>query len=346
VSINTDKTAVLIVDDEKAIRDILYQALKGRFKTVTAENGAQGLQQIQARSFQLALLDVQMPGMDGIQLLEEIGRRSPDTAVVMISGVTQVDTALECIKKGAYDYVTKPFSLNVVISCIGRALERRRLILENRAYQQNLESQVQVRTAELQEALGRIETVYDETIKALGAALDLRDSETEHHCLRVSSFVLKLARKSGISEKDRLKDIEWGAFLHDIGKIGVPDAILKKPGRLTEAEREIIRTHPVLGYQMLQKIPFLKGAVEIVFSHHESYDGSGYPQGLAGEGIPLSARLFAVADTIDAMTSDRPYRKALPIQAAGSELKRLSGKQFDPRIVDVFFSIPSCEWSM
>lgn len=341
-----DQATVLIVDDEKAIRDILQQALHTRFAVVPAQNGTQALSEFEKRSIHLALLDVQMPGMDGIQLLEEIGRRSPDTAVVMISGVNQVDTALESIKKGAFDYITKPFSLNAVLSCIDRALERRRLILENRTYQQNLESQVQERTSALQEALGKIESVYDETIKALGAALDLRDSETEHHCLRVASFVLKLARKLGVNESNRLKDIEWGAFLHDIGKIGVPDAILMKPGKLTEEEREIIRTHPVLGFRMLREIPFLKGAAEVVFSHHESYDGSGYPQGLSGKDIPLSARLFAVADTIDAMTSDRPYRDAQPIEEVGNELKRLAGKQFDPQIVDVFFSIPPAEWDM
>ncbi|MEE8589878.1 MAG: HD domain-containing phosphohydrolase, partial [Spirochaetia bacterium] len=252
----------------------------------------------------------------------------------------------DTIQKGAFDYITKPFSLHVVLSCIDRALERRRLILENRAYQQNLENLVDERTRELQDTLGRIETIYDETIKALGVALDLRDSETEHHCLRVSSFVLKLARKMGLTEEDRLRDIEWGAFLHDIGKIGVPDSILMKPGKLTEEERKIIQTHPVLGYQMLRKIPFLKGAAAVVYSHHESYDGSGYPQGLQGGDIPVSARLFAVADTIDAMTSDRPYRNALPIEEVGRELKKLTGKQFDPKIVDVYFSIPSTEWSI
>ena len=333
---NDERTAVLIVDDEKAIRDILQRALEVNFDVVQAENGAQGLEKLQGNDFQLALLDVQMPGMDGIQLLEEIARRSPDTAVVMISGVTQVDTALECIKKGAYDYVTKPFSLNVVTSCIDRALERRRLILENRAYQENLETEVLQRTLELQEALGRIESVYDETIKALGAALDLRDSETEHHCLRVASFVLKLARESGVGDRDLLKDIEWGAFLHDIGKIGVPDAILTKPGKLTEKEREVIQTHPVLGYRMLQKIPFLKGAAEIVYSHHESFDGSGYPQGLAGEDIPLSATLFALADTIDAMTSDRPYRQALALEEAGFRMEHVGHEPCRPYTMRAF----------
>ena len=341
-----DKPRVLIVDDEKAIRDILSHALRTRFEIVATENVEQALSEIGSSSFNLALLDIQMPGMDGIQLLEQIGRRSPDTAVVMISGVNEVETALDTIQKGAFDYITKPFSLHEVLSCIDRALERRRLVLENRAYQQNLEVLVDERTRELQDTLGRIETIYDETIKALGVALDLRDSETELHCLRVSSFVLKLARKMGLTEGSRLKDIEWGAFLHDIGKIGVPDSILMKPAKLTEEERKIIQTHPVLGYQMLRKIPFLKGAAEVVYSHHESYDGSGYPQGLQGEDIPISARLFAVADTIDAMTSDRPYRKALPIEEVSRELKKLTGKQFDPTIVDVYFSIPSTEWSI
>ena len=154
---------------------------------------------------------------------------------------------------------------------------------------------------------------------------------------------MKLAKAIGVKDKKILKDIEWGAFLHDIGKIGVPDAILLKPGKLTTEEMELVKTHPELGFRLLSQIPFLKGASELVLAHHESYDGNGYSRGLKTEDIPLSARLFAVADTIDAMTSDRPYRKALPLQAVGKELKRLSGIQFDPQVVEAFFSIPEGE---
>jgi len=180
----------------------------------------------------------------------------------------------------------------------------------------------------VKERTEELESTYDATIKVLGGALDLRDSETEDHCLRVEAYVLKLAKIVGIEDKKILRDLELGAFLHDIGKIGVPDAILLKPGKLTEEEKKVIETHPELGYDLIKQI----------------LDGSGYPRGLRGIDIPLPARLFTVADTIDAMTSSRPYRKALPIEAVGKELRKLSGVQFDPQIVDAFFSVPEREW--
>jgi len=335
---------VLVVDDDRSIRGLLEQLLQRRYQVVAAEDGAQALAALDRDSCQLALVDIQMPGMSGLELLHKILERHPDTAVIMVSGLAEVDTAVATIKAGAYDYLIKPFSLKAVEACVERALDKRRLLLENRSYQQNLERLVSERTRELQGALGRIESTYDATIKALGAALDLRDSETEHHCLRVADFVHKLALQAGVSDADVLRDIEWGAYLHDIGKIGVPDSILLKPAKLSEEELAVIRKHPLLGYQMLSRIAFLKGAAEVVLSHHESYDGGGYPHGLKGEQIPLSARLFAVADTIDAMTSERPYRGAMPIEEVGKELRRLSGRQFDPRIVDVFFSLPKDAW--
>jgi putative nucleotidyltransferase with HDIG domain len=340
----SDGDRVLVVDDERMIRGLLTQLLEKRYQVVAVEDGHQALAVLERDPCQLALVDIQMSGMSGLELLQQITARFPDTAVVMVSGVTEVDTAVSTIRAGAYDYVLKPFSLKAVESCVERALEKRRLVLENRNYQQNLERLVSERTQELQSALGQIESTYDATIKALGAALDLRDSETEHHCIRVADFVHKLACRAGVTSEETLRDIEWGAYLHDIGKIGVPDSILLKPAKLTEEELVVIRTHPLLGYKMLSRIPFLKGAAEVVLSHHESYDGGGYPHGLKGEDIPLSARLFAVADTIDAMTSERPYRAAMPIAEVGKELRRLAGRQFDPRIVEVFSSLPTESW--
>jgi len=311
---------------------------------VTARNAVDALGALNFSNFELALLDIQMPGENGIALLGKIVEQFPDTAVIMVSGLGEIETAITALKMGAYDYVTKPFAINVVESRVERALEKRRLIIENRNYQLNLEQLVEERTRELERALGGINRTYDATIKTLGAALDLRDSETEDHCKRVAAYVMKLARAYGVKDKDQLRDIEWGAYLHDIGKIGLPDAVLLKPGKLTAAERSLIETHPELGYRLLKKIQFLEGAAELVLTHHESYDGRGYPRGLKGKDIPLSARLFAVADTLDAMTSDRPYRKALSIEAAGKELKSLSGVQYDPQVVEVFFSLPEAEW--
>jgi putative nucleotidyltransferase with HDIG domain len=335
---------VLVVDDERMIRGLLTQLLERRYQVTAAEDGEKALAALEAAACELALVDIHMPGMSGLELLQRITQRFPDTAVIMVSGMTEVDTAVATIKAGAYDYLIKPFSLKAVEACVERALEKRRLLLDNRSYQQNLERLVSERTRDLQTALGRIESTYDATIKALGAALDLRDSETERHCIRVADFVHKLALKAGVTDEETLRDIEWGAYLHDIGKIGVPDSILLKPAKLSEEELEVIRTHPLLGFEMLSRIPFLKGAAEVVLSHHESYDGGGYPHGLQGEAIPLSARLFAVADTIDAMTSERPYRGALPIEEVGKELRRLAGRQFDPRIVEVFLSLPTDAW--
>lgn len=339
------KTKVLVVDDEELVRDMLTHTLNNYgYQVVAAGNTDEATAEMDRSSFELALIDIQMPGKNGIELLGEIVDKYPDTAVVMVSGIDEINTALTTVKMGAYDYITKPFSPSMVEPCIERALEKRRLIIENRNYQLNLEKLVKERTEELKRALNKIELTYDNTIRALGSALDLRDSETEDHSLRVARYVLKLAKATGVEDEKMLRDIEWGAFLHDIGKIGIPDAILLKPGKLTEEERQMIKTHPELGHKLLQRIQFLEGASELVLSHHEWFDGSGYPMGLKAEDIPLSARLFAVADTIDAMTSDRPYRKALPLEPVENELRKLSGIQFDPRIVDTYFSVPMGEW--
>ena len=347
ISETNKKANVMVVDDEEMIRDLLTWSLQiSGYGVVTAPNAAEASAAMALSDFELALIDIQMPGEDGIALLGRIVEQYPDTAVIMASGLNEIETAITTLKMGAYDYVTKPFDSHVVESRLERALEKRALIIENRNYHVNLEHLVEERTHELKQALSETTRTYAATIKTLGAALNLRDSKTEDHCNRVAAYVLKLARAYGVKDKDQLRDIEWGAYLHDIGKIGVPDAVLLKPGKLTPAERSLIETHSELGYQLLKEIQFLDGAAELVLTHHESYDGTGYPRGLKGSHIPLSARLFAVADTVDAMTSDRPYRKALSIEVAGEELKRLSGVQYDPRVVDVFFSLPKEEWSV
>jgi len=337
---------ILVVDDEDLVRDLLVDALRGRYELTPAKDAEEALGILEKSPFELALLDIQLPGRSGIELLQEMKEKYLDTAVVMVSGVGEIETALTALKLGAYDYITKPFSLKIVESRVEQALDKRRLVIENRNYQTNLERLVKERTEKLLHALEKIEATYDATIRALGAALDLRDSETEDHSMRVSKYVLKLARAVGVQDPKRLKDLEWGAFLHDIGKIGIPDSILLKPGKLSEGEMKVIRTHPDLGHRLLHGIPFLQGAAELVLSHHEWYDGNGYPRALKGEKIPLSARLFAVADTIDAITSDRPYRKALPLEEAGKELRRLAGVQYDPQVVQAFFSVPEKEWGL
>jgi putative nucleotidyltransferase with HDIG domain len=226
---------------------------------------------------------------------------------------------------------------------VRRALEHRRLKLENRAYQSNLESLVAARTEQLRQAMTDLERSYDITLEALGDALDLKDAETEGHSKRVTAFTIAMARKMGMSG-DKIRVIARGAFLHDIGKMAIPDSILRKPGALVETEVMIMREHCARGYHMLKKIPFLADAAEIVYSHQEKYDGTGYPRGLVGDEIPIGARLFAVADTLDAMTSDRPYRAAQSVNAARDEIRRFSGTQFDPKVVEIFLSMPESIW--
>jgi putative nucleotidyltransferase with HDIG domain len=226
---------------------------------------------------------------------------------------------------------------------VGRALQHRRLVLENRNYQINLQQKVDEQTAQLQMAIQQLEQSYDDTLEALGSALDLKDAETEGHCQRVTAFTISIAKAVGVP-LPYLPVLARAAFLHDIGKMAIPDSILRKPGPLDNDEKIIMRTHCEIGYKVLTHIPFLRDAAEIVLAHQEFFDGTGYPRGLRGEQIPLGARIFSVADALDAMISDRPYRKALPMSHAREEIRRCAGTQFDPRIVEVFNTIPEQHW--
>jgi len=262
---------------------------------------------------------------------------------VMVTAVHDISVALKAIRDGAYDYLLKPFEREQLLTTVHRALENRRLKLENRSYQSNLEVLVTARTAQLNKAMNTLERSYDITLEALGDALDLKDAETEGHSKRVTAFTIAIARAMGLSGED-IRVIARGAFLHDIGKMAIPDAILRKPGPLTPEETAIMREHCYRGYQMLKKIPFLTEAADIVYSHQECFDGNGYPRGLKGEEIPLGSRIFSVADTMDAITSDRPYRAAQSLAAARAEIAKWSGRQFDPEVVKTFLSMPETIW--
>ncbi|HEX7126438.1 MAG TPA: HD domain-containing phosphohydrolase [Thermodesulfobacteriota bacterium] len=331
-----DQASILVVDDELAMREVLSRNLKAvGYETRAAASVADAMAALEREPADLVLSDVMMPGGTGLELLERIKARDPDTAVIMITALADIQAAIDALKLGAADYILKPFSLDQVDLSVSRALTQRRLVLENRAYQAELERKVAEKTRALTRALEEMEQTYDATIEVLGAALDYRDSETEGHCERVTRYTVALARAMGCTP-EQVKQIERGAYLHDLGKIGVPDAILLKPGKLTAEEWEIMKSHAEKGYLMLRDIAFLKEAAEIVYAHQERYDGSGYPRGLKGEEIPLGARIFAVADTLDAMTSDRPYRKGLSFRESIEEVQRYSGTQFDPRVVEVF----------
>jgi len=293
--------------------------------------------------FDLILSDLMMAGGDGIALLERSKERFPDVPVVMVTAVHDIQVALQALRNGAYDYLLKPFEREQLLATVRRALENRRLKRENDAYRTNLESLVAARTQQWKTALANLEKSYDVTLEALGDALDLKDAETEGHSRRVTAYTIAIARKMGL-QKDEISVIARGAFLHDIGKMAIPDKILMKPGKLEPEETEIMKEHAYLGYKIVNKIPFLAEAAEIVYAHQERYDGTGYPRGLKGEEIPLGARIFSIADTLDAMTMDRPYRRAKTFDDARKEIELWSGRQFDPAIVKVFLEMPDNIW--
>ncbi len=342
---------ILVVDDEPAIRDLLCEGLKGQgYHCAVASNGHEALDLLRREQFSLVLSDIDMPTMDGVRLLKNVREAHPDVEVVMITGVVDVEVALRAMRMGANDYLTKPFNLEEVRLTVEKALEKRRLVLENREYQRDLESKVAERTVELvlkrreiEELYEKLQISYETTLEALAAALDTRDTETQGHSMRVSEYTVVIARRMGVKDPE-LTEIRRGALLHDVGKIGIPDAVLRKPGKLTPEEWEEMRRHPEIGYRILSGIKFLEPSLPIVIAHQERFDGSGYPRGLQREEIPLGARIFAVVDTLDAMTSDRPYRRALRYEDARAEIVRNSGLQFDPKVVEVFLSIPPEEW--
>jgi putative nucleotidyltransferase with HDIG domain len=335
---------MLIVDDEHFIRDVLTQVVAGEgFESDTAQNAQEAIRKLTEIKYEMVLTDIRMPGPDGLQLLQHVSSHYPEIAVIMITGLADLDAALQALSTGAYDYVTKPFNVLELKNKIHKALGRRRLVLEKRQYHLILEQTVQEQTAELRNALGSIRNAYSHTLEALINALDARERETQRHSKRVSEYTLLLARQMAIPS-DELVHIERGALLHDIGKIGISDNILLKPAKLTEEEWVEIRKHPEIGYQILKGIDFLKEATRMVLQHQEKFDGTGYPQRLSGKEILLGARIFAVVDAFDAMTSDRPYRKALSYQKAREEIIRCSGTQFDPQLVECFLSIPEQIW--
>jgi cyclic di-GMP phosphodiesterase len=340
-----DMDRILVVDDEEPIREIISSMLSSAgYKTRQAASGMEALAILHSTGeFELMLSDLMMAEMDGIALLERSKEKYPDMPVIMVTAVHDISVALAAIRNGAYDYLLKPFEREQLLAMVRRALEHRRLKLENRAYQSNLESLVAARTEQLRQAMTDLERSYDITLEALGDALDLKDAETEGHSKRVTAFTIAISRAMGLSG-EKIKVIARGAFLHDIGKMAIPDAILRKPGPLSPEEIQIMREHCFRGYQMLKKIPFLAEASEIVYSHQEKYDGTGYPRGLRGQEIPLGARIFSVADTLDAITSDRPYRSAQPIAVARDEVERFSGSQFDPEVVNTFMDMPDTIW--
>src|SRR5256714_3320942 len=336
-------TRLLIADDDVGVRGVLKEFLCADYECEQVGSAEEALALLGAGRFQLVISDIAMEGMSGLAMIPRVRAQSPDTLVIMVSGSQAVESAVEAMRAGAFDYITKPFDLDHVALAVRRAIEHQRLLVSKRRYETYLERMIRQRTSELDRALDSLEDAYRMTLKALITALETRDSETHGHSERVVAFSLRLGRELKLGE-DQLRSLEFGSLLHDIGKIGVPDAVLRKPAQLTDEEWSEMRRHPRHGQQILSGIEFLEGAARVVAQHHEKWDGTGYPLGLRGEQIDLNARMFAVADAFDAITSDRVYRKAKPYGAAVAELEEWAGRQFDPEVVGAFLRVHAEEW--
>lgn len=332
---------ILVVDDERDITDVLseYLELEG-YRVFTANDADEAENILDSEDIALLLTDIRMPKKSGLELIEAVKRDDSDVEVIIISALKDINMAIEAMKVGAFSYLLKPFNLSDVLINVRNALEKRKLIIENRKYQERLESLVAERTEKLKNTLKALEKSYLETLKVLVEALDVRDIETEGHSERVVEYTMLIAKNMGINDEKTLNNLKIGALLHDIGKIGIPDSILRKKGKLTIDEMKTMRAHVVLGHKIISSVDFLKGAADVVLYHHERWDGKGYPFGRKGESIPIGARIFAVADAFDAMIYDRRYRKAVSIREAMEEIKRESGRQFDPQVVKAFLDIP------
>ncbi len=323
---------ILIVDDEVTIRRLLCQKLSREgYQCQEADGAEQALDKLRSNSIELVILDIKMPGKSGTELLPEIQASYPDTAVIMATAVTDINIAIQCMKQGADDFITKPFNLDEVVLSVSRVLEKRRLELKIREYQQYLEQKVEEQTQEIRK-------VFLGAIEALVFALEAKDKYTAGHSRRVTEIALAIGRELGLSP-DEIEDLRWGSLLHDVGKIAVDQLIQNKPGKLTPEEYEHIMIHAHVGAGIVKPVVNEK-VVEMIEHHHDHYDGSGLHQVVAGDDIPLEARILAVADAFDAMTSDRPYRSAMSVEEALNETRRCAGTQFDPTVAAAFLKVP------
>jgi response regulator RpfG family c-di-GMP phosphodiesterase len=339
----TPRARLLIADDDACVRGVLEEFLGREYECEAVGSAEEALELLGTGCFQLVLSDISMERMSGLELIPRVRALSPETLVVIVSGSQDITSAVAALRAGAFDYLLKPFDLEHVEVAVRRALEHQSLVGEKRRYETYLETMIAQRTSELDGALRSLESAYRQTLKALITALETRDSETHGHSERVVNFSLRLGRELALDE-EQMRSLEFGSLLHDIGKIGVPDAILRKPARLDEDEWVRMREHPLHGQKILRGIAFLEGAARVVAQHHERWDGSGYPLGLRGVEIDLNARIFAVADAFDAITGDRVYRRGRPYESAADELDRCAGAQFDPRVVAAFRRVPREEW--
>lgn len=325
-------TRLLIVDDEQSIRDILARTLKqAGYECQVAVDAADALNRLEKGTYQAVLSDILMPGMTGVELLDRIKNKHPDIAVIMVTAVAETGTAVDALKRGASDYITKPFNLEEVIISVERCLEMRNLELANRDYRDHLEQRVRKQTDEIRE-------MFMGAMRSLAGALEAKDCYTLGHSDRVTEIAVIIAGEAGLSEHE-VDQVRLAATVHDIGKIGLPESILQKQGRLTSEEFEQVKKHPDVSERILEPVVRDRDVLAIVRHHHERFDGKGYPDGLKGEEIPLGARIICVADAYDAMTSDRPYRAGVSPEDTRKQMRTNRGTQFDPDLVDLFMKI-------
>ena len=330
------KENVLVVDDEPCVLGLLVQLLSQEgYRCLTAKDGDTALGIFEVEPVPVAVFDILMPGLNGISLLKRIKKQKPFTEVIMMTGAADVSLAIEAMRLGARDYVLKPFNLTTLLSSIRRAFEYRRLLLESKEYHDTLEAKIREKTSELIEKNMRLQILILNTVTSLVYTLEAKDVHTQGHSKRVALLSSLMAKRMGFSVEEGEK-IRLAGILHDIGKIGIREACLNKPGKLNEAEFNEIKEHPLISERILLPIEELQQIIPSIKHHHERYDGGGYPMGLRGEQIPMDARILAVADCYDAMTTDRPYRSALTNCQALDEIRNNAGRQFDPEVVSVF----------
>lgn len=337
--------SILVIDDKPVSRKLIAEFLSSRFVCDEAHTVESTFEKICTKEYAVALLGLALPDDVCEKTVAHIHAIAPQTVIVLISEKDSAEFAIKAFRAGASDFILKPFQLKAIEKSVKQAVEQyERKNLKTR-YQFHLEELAAERAAQIDKALEEVEISYRQTLKALVQALEARDFETHGHSERVVTFSLRLGHELGL-DKDALRNLELGALLHDIGKIGVPDAILRKPAALTAEEWNKMKLHPQHGQQILRNIAFLENAAQLVGQHHERWDGSGYPYGLRGEDIDLSARIFAVVDAFDAMVSDRVYRRGRPYRAALEELEKCAGTQFDPQVVAAFKNIPQEDWEI
>lgn len=330
---------LIVVDDDDAMLTNLQKILSFYGFLVMPFNSAENALEkaiSDKNSFDAILTDFNMPGMNGIEFIERLRQTDPEAVAVFLTGYPSAENAISALRAGAFDFLEKPFSNEHLAITLDKAVELKQLRRKVENYRCHLEEMLQERTRELRSTLRKLENAYMTTMEVIVALLEAREPSTASHSKRVSDRTVFLSRKMGISEEKELEAISKGALLHDIGKIGIPDNILKKPGKLSPEEMEIMRSHAEIGYKIISTIPDMEAAAEIVYSHHERFDGKGYPKGLKGENISLAARIFSVIDTYDAIRFDRCYHKGTSMKEALAEIEKASGIQFDPYVVKCF----------